>query len=106
WADRNIIACDPFQWMDKIRHARYFITNTFHGTIFGAFHRSTFAVEMNDAIRNKTMELVQASGLSDRQVDGQSNLRKSLETVSDFDHVFSFIRREAAAARDFLEQAL
>jgi hypothetical protein len=106
WADRNIMKCDPFQWLELIRGARYVVTNTFHGTIFAALCRANVVLELNDAIRNKTEDLVQASGLSTKAFGGQFSLMELFDKPIDFDRVFSYVRSEVEVARAYLDKAL
>jgi hypothetical protein len=106
WADRNLMDVDPFQWLEYIRGARYVFTNTFHGTIFSAFLRSDFVVEMNDAIRNKTLDMVSATDLEKRLYTGEAPVSELLDRKVDFDAVHDFFRGQAEEAEAFLRQEL
>ena len=106
WADRNIMSLNPFQWLEKIRGARYVFTNTFHGTIFSAFLRSDFVIEMNDLIREKTLDMVLGCDLKKRLYNGEYPVPELLKRSVDFDRVHRFFRAQARDAEMFLREAL
>lgn len=106
WADKNIIKCDPFQWLDLIRNASYVVTNTFHGTIFSILTKANFVLEYNAAIRSKTERMVLGAGLASRVVTPDSDLSVMLEAEIDYDKAFSYFRSEASKALSYLSEAL
>ena len=106
WADRNIMDLDPFQWLERIRGARYVFTNTFHGTIFSAFLRSDFIVEMNDAIRSKTLDMVSATDLKKRLYTGEQPVSELLKRTVDYDAVHDFFRSQAKVSEAYLRRVL
>ncbi len=53
WADKNIIAISPFEWLGYFQKATYIVTSTFHGTLFSIKYNKAFCVFPNDPINNK-----------------------------------------------------
>src|SRR5690606_3808547 len=43
WADKNVIALGPFEWLGYFKNASYVLTSTFHGTIFSLKYQKNFA---------------------------------------------------------------
>lgn len=106
WADKNIIKCDPFQWLDLIRNATYVITNTFHGTIFSILTKANFVLEYNEPIRSKTERMVSSAGLDSRVFTPDSDLSAMLKAEIDYNKAFSYFRSEASQALTYLSEAL
>jgi hypothetical protein len=106
WANRNVMKLGPFEWLQLIRAARYVFTNTFHGTIFSAFMRSDFIVEMNDLIRNKTLDMVLSCDLKYRLYNGEQSVSKLLQKPIDYNDVHDYFRKQARVAKIFLLDAL
>ena len=60
----------PAEWLYLIRHARYVVTNSFHGTAFSVIYRKDFYVEMSSATNTRLSHVVDMLGLRDRIVSG------------------------------------
>lgn len=75
WADKNVIALGPFEWLSYFKHASYILTSTFHGTIFSIKYRKIFSTSLNENNRNKTVSLLDALGLQNRAVEGYDPTR-------------------------------
>lgn len=106
WADCNIMNADPFAWVRIIKEAEFVITNTFHGTIFSFLQRKNFIVEMNEAIRSKTQEMLIASGLADRIFNPRHPRGLEIRSEIDYGNVGRFIEKERLKAERYLISAL
>jgi hypothetical protein len=106
WADKNIIHCGPFEWLDLTRNATFVITNTFHGTIFSILTKANFVLEYNELIRSKTERMVSSAGLDARVFTQDSDLSAMFEAEIDYDRAFSYFRSEASKALSYLSDAL
>lgn len=106
WAHTNDVLCTPFEWWTRIANARYFVTNTFHGTIFAAIQRARFAVEMNDNIRFKIERLVTEGGLWGHVFAPGAALEKILCAETDWATTTAWMTEQAAIGRRFIESAL
>ncbi|MFT4901576.1 MAG: hypothetical protein ACI81V_000850 [Lentimonas sp.] len=109
WADENIMDLDPFEWIEAIRHARYFVTNTFHGTVFSLLTAANVVVELNDAIFNKTHALLEGVSFGGRLFVADSQLAELFSNQLPTDRVDAYLNQEAkrseAYLMDQLEQA-
>jgi len=106
WADKNIIHCGPFEWLDLIRNATFVITNTFHGAIFSILTKASFVLEYNELIRSKTERMISDAGLDARVFTEDSDLSAIFEVEIDYDRAFSYFRSEASKALSYLSDAL
>lgn len=106
WAHSNDVLCTPFEWWKRIANARFFVTNTFHGTIFAAIQRARFAVEMNDNIRFKIERLVTEGGLWGHVFAPGAALEKILCAETDWDATAAWMNEQAAVSRRFIETSL
>lgn len=106
WANKNFMNVDPFEWVQMIRKAKYVFTNTFHGTVFSVLTKCEFVVELNESIRNKTIELVNNSELRYRNFNGKKPLTELLEYRLDFGDIHKRFRTKAREAKSFLKSAL
>lgn len=64
------VDASPAEWLYLIRHARYVVTNSFHGTAFSAIYRKDFYVELSSATNSRLSHVVRELGLRDRIVSG------------------------------------
>lgn len=106
WADKNIINCGPFEWLDLIRNASYVVTNTFHGTIFSILTKANFVLEYNELIISKTERMVSDAGLSGRVFSPECDLGVMFDAEIDYELAFSYFRSEAKEALAYLSKAL
>lgn len=106
WAHSNDVLSSPFEWWDRIANAKYFVTNTFHGTIFAAIQRARFAVEMNDNIRFKIQRLVTDGGLWGHVFAPGAHLENMLLAETDWSATTAWMNEQAAVGRRFLTTAL
>jgi hypothetical protein len=72
WADENVVALGPFEWLSYFRNAKFVLTSTFHGTIFSIKYKRNFVTSMNSNNKNKTLSLINKLGLQKRFVENTS----------------------------------
>ena len=60
----------PAEWLYLVRHARYVVTNSFHGTAFSVIYRKDFYVEMSSATNSRLAHITDMLGLGDRVIGG------------------------------------
>jgi hypothetical protein len=65
-AERNYVGIGPVEWLRLIRHARYFVTDYFHGAAFALHFEIPFAVYVNPWKRIKIESLMEQAGVSHR----------------------------------------
>ena len=106
WADENQICIGPQEWLGYIRNASAVVTNTFHGTIFSVKAGVPFVSELNDAIRLKTITMIDRLGIGDRFLSEESSVAEILECPWDVEAVHQRIEDWREDARSFLRDSL
>lgn len=61
--------CSPEEFLWYIRHARYVVTNSFHGTVFSVIMNQDFSVVPHTKTGNRTTELLARIGLEERAAE-------------------------------------
>lgn len=92
----------PEQWLYLVHHARYVVTNSFHGTAFSVNFRKDFYVGLPARANSRLVQITQALGLTDRIV-GEEALHPAPVDYSVADRVLPQMRQ---ASMDYLTQAL
>lgn len=96
WCDHNRV-CDPIEWLEYFRHARFCVTDTFHGLIAAALCGCPMAVRIRGINENKLSCLVTQLGLEKRVLNGENgDLHSVLDTPVDF----SAVREKIACLRE------
>lgn len=92
----------PDQWLYLLRHARYVVTNSFHGTVFSIIFSRDFYVELSSLTNSRLAQITQALGLTDRIVG-----EKPLEaTAVDYTVTNQLLPQMRRASMDYLKEAL
>lgn len=110
WCDENLVVT-PFELLSLFKHARYVVTDTFHGTIFSIKNRRPFVSLLRGENRwgsnsNKLGFLLRQLGLEHRVNRELTQLAQQLRTPIDYDQVFSRIADLKAQSLAFLETSL
>lgn len=110
WCDENRVVT-PFELLSLFRHAKYVVTDTFHGTIFSIKNRRPFVSLLRGENRwgsnsNKLGFLLRQLGLEHRVNRDLAQLAQQLRTPVDYDQVFSRIADLKAPSLAFLETSL
>ena len=92
----------PDQWLYLMRHARYVVTNSFHGTVFSIIFRRDFYVEFSSLTNSRMAQITQALGLTDRIV-GEAPLEPTAVDYSVRNQVLPQMRKISAF---YLQSAL
>lgn len=104
WADKNVNV-DPFEWITYIKHARYIITSTFHGTVFSIKYNKEFFTILTGGNTNKTLSLLNQFALQARA----SNTTSVVETFKnhiDYTITNKFINQNIEKSKEYLLSAL
>ena len=92
----------PEEWLYLVHHARYVVTNSFHGTAFSVNYRKDFYVEFSSLTKSRLTQITQALGLC-AQVTGEKPLNGEPVDYSTADRVLPLMRE---ASMDYLSNAL
>ena len=102
YADVNINDAGPIDFISLIRNSKYFISNSFHGTIFSLIFEIPFIiVKRSQGDVNSRMEsLMQMFGINDRLV-GDVSETEELEDIN-FSNVLNTIAKKTAYSANLL----
>jgi len=92
----------PRQWLYLVHHARYVVTNSFHGTAFSINYRKDFYVEFSSKTNSRLAQIVGDLGLTDRVVT-EKNIEPAAADYSAAEQTLPTMRQ---ASWDYLKQAL
>jgi hypothetical protein len=106
-ADKNYIGIGPGEWLRLVRHAKYFVTDYFHGAAFGLHFGIPFAVYVNPWKRIKIESLMEQAGAAHRLFpDIASFTRSETDEPVDFIKVAANLRPCLARSVAFLDEQL
>lgn len=104
WCDESICA-DPREFVEMIKHARYVITDTFHGTIFALnLHKKFASIIRGNGF--KLRYLLESCGFEKSIVHNLKNLKMVLHTDKDYDSFEKWRNIESDKSRLFIENNL
>jgi hypothetical protein len=103
WCHRSVPA-SPFQFLGLLRHAKYIITNTFHGTCLSLILRRPFGVFSADS--QKVFALVQDLNLSAVEITSIESAMEGLNSHYITTELETRIANRKITSIDFLTNAL
>lgn len=98
----------PAEWVAHVSRARYVVSNSFHGTVFGILFRKPFVTVAlpgaRGALNERSLSLLTALGLEDRFVDGtdRERTRRVLEAPIDWSAAGTRLAAMQATGRGWL----
>lgn len=93
----------PSEWLYLIHHAKYVVTNSFHGTAFSINYRKNFFLELSSKANSRLEYIVSSLGLENRIIKSKADI-----VVSNIDYTDSERRLPnlIGSALDYLKNAL
>ena len=106
YADVNINDAGPLEFISLIRGAKYFISNSFHGTIFSLIFEIPFLVVKRTIgnVNSRMESLLQMVGLENRLIGESSELNKIKEI--DFVNVKELMAQQTIKSSELLKSIL
>lgn len=97
--------CSPSDFLSWIYYSEYFVTNSFHGTVFSLVFHKKFAVELNNGkdINNRSKELLDIVGV-DRDIDRMDVA--AIDDEIDYLSVDEAIRVEREKSLSFINKTM
>ncbi|WP_430815372.1 polysaccharide pyruvyl transferase family protein [Carboxylicivirga sp. RSCT41] len=101
----------PGNWLNRIKQARYFITNSFHGTVFAILGKSNFFVVPNEnpgqkGLNARFIELLDSLDLSSQIVSNKDELELQLNANVDYSKSFKLLDQRREISMNYIQQAL
>ncbi len=104
WADKTFWTCNPVEWLNLIRNASYFYTDSFHGVAFALkFHVPFTAYYVEKSRASRFIDLKDRFGL-DNIVTHADEI--PLSTVTDFNRTDNEINEMKTRSLQYLIQSL
>ena len=102
FADKNIIAVDPFLWIGYFKNAKYVITNTFHGTVFSIKYNKKFISILKEDKQNKIKFLLDEFKLSHMICSEYNNISNIFNESINYIEVNKLIKQKVDMSTNFL----
>ena len=93
----------PGQWLYLFSHAKYVVTNSFHGTAFSIHYKKNFFLEMSSLTNSRLEQIVETAGLQDRVLGPNC---ATMDTDVDYDRVYRRLEREKELSAAYLKEAI
>lgn len=93
----------PGEWLYLLHHARYVVTNSFHGTAFSINYRKNFFVEFSSATNSRLEHITKVLGLEECVVRAGDNI---LTEKTDYSQTEQVLPAMIQSSRQYLKTAL
>ena len=104
YADKELWASSPFDFVKLIRDAEYIISNSFHATAFSVIYGKNFCVvNRTEKINERLKSILEDLSLQERLI---SDFHLGLLKMPDYEPVNHRLQKEIAASEDYLKTAL
>lgn len=106
WCDK-CIPCGPLGFLSLVDHARYVVTNRFHGMVFSVMYGKQFVwYTRPSAGFSKTITFAEQLGLEDRKHDEGQSLAECMDRPVDYDQIAQRVEELRSASLEYLQSAL
>ena len=102
----NYEMLSPFELLKAYQEAECIVTDTFHGTLFGAKYGKKMAVLIRESNRNKLVDLTQRLKIQEHVITNISQLSTVLEKNLDRNRINGILSVERARTLDYLKENL
>ncbi len=98
--------CSPADFLAWIYYSKYFVTNSFHGTVFSILFKKKFAIELDNgkSVNNRSKELLELVGITDRELD--MNNIMYVENDIDYTQAARVLEEQKKAAIGFITECI
>lgn len=93
----------PSEWLSLVHHARYVVTNSFHGSVFSIIYHKNFYVEFSSLTNSRLKQITELSGLEDRIINEGVEITPSNIDYNRVDERLNDIKKTSA---NYLKAAL
>lgn len=93
----------PGQFLYLVRHAKYVVTNSFHGTAFSIHYKKDFFLEMSSLTNARLQQIVETTGLQDRVIGPDC---AGMDAPVDYEQVYRRLEQEKALSAAYLKDAI
>lgn len=108
-ADKHEYLLGPQNWLNRIAQSRYFITNSFHGTVFSVLYKKDFFVVPNQneqGLNARFTELLESIELDDRLIYSQEDLDRKINIDLDFNKAYRLLKTRREQSLYYIKKAI
>ena len=105
WADKNLNVT-PLELLHVLKHAKYVITDTFHGSVISILLNTPFAVKVRQVNENKIGYLLDSLGVSSQKLTNFADLENRFTCPIDWAPVNQHIQRLREEGLKYLKGVL
>ncbi len=107
FASKNLVSIGPLGWLSYFNHAKYIVTNTFHGTLFSIIFHKNFCTINRPAISTKIEFILNQCKLENRVINREDDsVMDVLNTNPDYELADKVIHELQEDSKKFLLHAL
>lgn len=108
-ADKHEYLYGPINWINRIKHSTYFITNSFHGTAFAIIYRKIFFtvptdIESQLGKNARFVELLTSLKLAERLVRDGHDIDRFINCGIDYDKTHDLLEKRRQESISFLKK--
>lgn len=104
--NRDCRVCGPDDFLWYIKHARYVVTNSFHGTAFSVIMEKQFFVVPHSKTGNRVTELLSQVGLSKRHAPSGVLAAQRIDNPIEYDETRKLVRQLRANSLGYLRESI
>lgn len=104
WCDINYDSPKPIDWINMIKNSKYFVTNTFHGTMYSIKYNINLKIIKKDYWNNKISGLIQYLEMEDCYVAPNSDFIEFSDI--DYERVNEKMDTLIKQSKDYLNSAI
>lgn len=112
YADETPFDIGPGELINLIRHAKYIVTDSFHGTVFSILNRKCFFTSRRIkkegilCTNNRLDSLFETLGITGRLITGDENIETCLSRTLNYDRIHKQLEQFREESRKYLKNAL
>ena len=112
YADEIPFDIGPGELINLIRHARYIVTDSFHGTVFSILNRKIFFTSRRIkkegilCTNNRLDSLFESLGITGRLISGDEDIEECLARKLDYDRIHEKLEPFREESKAYLRQAI
>lgn len=105
WCDENINVT-PFELLNYFKHAKYVVTDTFHGAVFSIKYNKQFVGLARSNNCYKFNDLLTRFNVDSQNIKDIKQLERVINNKIDYEKVNQFIEIETKKSREYLKKEL
>jgi len=108
-ADRQEYIKGPGNWLNRIEQSNYFITNSFHGTVFSILYKKEFFVVPNQnqlGLNARFIELLESLKLNSRLIHSKHEIDTLLHSKLVFENAYLLLKERKKQSLKYIKETI